>query len=93
MSYRHYLEVWKSEGKKPICLCLLTIDDVYNEKNLERLICKYVENIICMGITYIPLHPDTVDFSRDVLVHVRTTPLHLVQIDVSVGFGSLNGQV
>lgn len=66
---------------------------MFEMTNLERLICKYVENIICMGITYIPLHPDTVDFSRDVLVHVRTTPLHLVQINVSVGFGSLNGQV
>lgn len=53
-------------------------------------VCKY---IICMGITYISLHPDTVDFSRDVLVHVCTPPLHLVQINVSVGFSSLNGQV
>lgn len=32
LSYRHYLEVWKSEGKKTICLCLLTIDDVCNDK-------------------------------------------------------------
>lgn len=70
--YCYYLEVWKFEEKKIICLCLLIIDDVCNEKKLECfiLVCKYVENIICMGIIYIFLYFDIVDFFCDVLVYV-----------------------
>lgn len=59
--------------------------------NLECFICKYVENIICMGIIYIFLYFDIVDFFCDVLVYVCIMFFYFVYINVFVGFSSLNG--
>ena len=43
--------------------------------------------------SYVALHADAVDLPRDVLVEVRASTLRLVQIQVSVGFCCLYGQV
>ena len=49
--------------------------------------------VISLSKSYVALHADAVDLPRDVLVEVRAPTLRLVQIQVSVGFCCLYGQV